>query len=80
MSVEREADSYLKARLNVVITKDNHITAYRFQRARLKLNNCLEIQPLKENETSIKKKIQVTEDEVKIEFVLPATFLYFFAI
>lgn len=80
MSVEREADSYLKARLNVVVTKDNHIIAYRFQRARLKLNNCLEIQLLKENETSIKKKIQVTEDEVKIEFVLPATFLSFFAI
>ncbi|MGM9927661.1 MAG: type VII secretion protein EssB [Bacillus sp. (in: firmicutes)] len=78
MPAERE--SYLKERLNVVITKENHIMAYHFQRARLKLNNCLEIQPLKENETSIEKKIQVTEDEVTIEFVIPPAFFSFFAI
>ncbi|MGM9925158.1 MAG: type VII secretion protein EssB [Bacillus sp. (in: firmicutes)] len=75
MPAERE--SYLKERLNVVITKESHMITYHFQRARLKLNNCLEIQPLKENETSIEKKIQVTEDEVTIEFVIPPTFFSF---
>lgn len=80
MSAERESDSYLKTRLNVVITNANHSIAYHFQRARLKLNDCLEIQPLKENETRIEKKIQVTEDEVIVEFAIPPSFRPFLAI
>ena len=75
-----ERASYLKERLNVEITKENQIISYHFQRARLKLHNPLEIQPLKEIETEIEKQIHVTEDEVIIDFTIPSSFFSFLTI
>ena len=69
--------SYLEEQLNVVITKENHVVTYNFQRARLKLTNTLEIKPLIEIEPSIEKKIEVTDDEVTIACNIPLTFSFF---
>lgn len=69
-----EQGTYLERKLDVVITKENDYT-YVFQKARLKVRNALELQPIKEMDTVLHKKISVTEDEVKIVFSPPSSFL-----
>lgn len=78
MSIEK--GSYLKELLNADISNKENTITYTFQRARLKLNNQLEIQPLLENEPAIKKTIEVTEDEVCITFSIPDKYQRFYQI
>lgn len=72
--------SYLEEQLHAAITRENRVVTYYFQRARLKLNNSLEINPLKELEPSIEKEIKVTDDEIAIACSIPPTFSFFMEI
>ena len=69
-----EKDSYIKQQLEAVITKENNTITYHFQRARLRLKNDLEIQPLKEKNIHINKQIVITDDEVNISFEIPPSY------
>lgn len=65
--------SYLEKRIEAAITKDDGY-AFVFQRARLKLQDPLELQLLHEIDGILQKEMKVTDDEVKITIKPPASF------
>ncbi|WP_158555898.1 type VII secretion protein EssB [Peribacillus glennii] len=74
--MEENKTSYLEIQLEADITKDNGY-AFIFQRARIKMQDPLELQLLREMDGTLQREIVVTDDEVKISIHPPASFSAF---
>lgn len=77
--MEENKTSYLEKQIGAEITKDDGYT-FVFQRARLKMQEELELQLVKEIDAVLQKEIEVTEDEVTLKINPPDTFSSFKAI
>lgn len=69
--------SYLEKQLDAVITKDDDAYDFVFQRAKLSMQNPLELQLIQEVDTELVKHIEVSEDEVQIKVKPPTSFFAF---
>ncbi|CAH0347674.1 type VII secretion protein EssB [Bacillus sp. CECT 9360] len=74
--MEENKTSYLEKRIEASIAKDDGYV-FVFQRARLKMQNQLELQLLQEIDSVLQKKIEVTDDEVIITINPPDSFYRF---
>lgn len=74
-----EKKTYLETQLDAVMINDQPYTVI-FQRAKLKMQDPLELEVLKEVDPCIVRDIDVSEDEVKVVIKPPSSFLTFAAI
>ncbi|MGG3925329.1 type VII secretion protein EssB [Metabacillus fastidiosus] len=76
--MEETNKTYLEQQLDAIISKEeNGDFVFVFQRARLKMQHQLEIQMLETLDKPLHRKIEETEDEVKITIQKPSSFFDF---
>jgi type VII secretion protein EssB len=68
---------YLEKKTEAAIMKDDKGHSFVFQRAKLPMQDPLELQLIHEADDALQKHIEVTEDEVKIRVNPPASFFVF---
>ncbi|MBD8588308.1 type VII secretion protein EssB [Peribacillus simplex] len=68
---------YLEKKTEAAMMKDDKGHSFVFQRAKLSMQDPLELQLIHEADDALQKHIEVTEDEVKIRVNPPASFLVF---
>jgi type VII secretion protein EssB len=69
--------SYLEKKTEATMMKDDKGHSFVFQRAKLSMQDPLELQLIHEADDALQKHIKVTEDEVKIRVNPPASFFVF---
>ncbi|MBM7694487.1 type VII secretion protein EssB [Peribacillus deserti] len=75
--MEGKKTSYLEEQTEAEITHQDGSYVFVFQRSKVKLQDQLEIYFLQEFDASLKKEMEVTEDEVMIKVAAPPEFLTF---
>ncbi|KON66632.1 hypothetical protein AKG34_25175 [Peribacillus butanolivorans] len=75
--MDENKSSYLEKRTEAVMKKDDNGYVFVFQRAKLLMQNPLELQLIHEVDDALQKHIDVTEDEVQVRVILPASFFAF---
>jgi type VII secretion protein EssB len=68
--------TYLETQIEAIMTKDTNYT-FVFQRAKLRMQDSLELQIIKEIDPYLLRDIDVSEDEVQITITPPASFITF---
>ncbi|PLR96523.1 type VII secretion protein EssB [Bacillus sp. T33-2] len=69
--------TYLEQQLEAVISKENNNFTFTFQKGKIKLDDAVELEMLKEIEPSIYKEISLTEDEVTLNIQPPLNYISF---
>ncbi|WHY57091.1 type VII secretion protein EssB [Peribacillus simplex] len=75
--MDEKKSSYLEKKTEAAMMKDDKGLSFVFQRAKLLMQDPLELQLIHEADDAIQKHIEVTEDEVKIRVNPPASFFVF---
>ncbi|MEJ9231014.1 type VII secretion protein EssB [Peribacillus butanolivorans] len=75
--MDENKSSYLEKRTEAVMKKDDNGYVFVFQRAKLLMQNPLELQLIHEVDDALQKHIEVTEDEVQVRVIPPASFFAF---
>ncbi|PLR82276.1 type VII secretion protein EssB [Bacillus sp. V33-4] len=69
--------TYLEEQLEAVMKKENHSVSLIFQREKIKLDNAVEVDMLKDIEPSVDKNIHLKEDELRLELQPPSNYITF---
>ncbi|MGE7768403.1 type VII secretion protein EssB [Peribacillus sp. NPDC096540] len=75
--MDENKSSYLEKQTEAVMKKDDNGYVFVFQRAKLLMQNPLELQLIHEVDDALQKHIEVTEDEVQVRVIPPAPFFAF---
>ncbi|MGE7763299.1 type VII secretion protein EssB [Peribacillus sp. NPDC097895] len=75
--MDEKRPSYLEKKTEAAMVKDDNGHLFVFQRAKLSMQDPLELQLIHEADAALKKHIEVTEDEVQIRVNPPASFFDF---
>ncbi|MFJ7941313.1 type VII secretion protein EssB [Peribacillus sp. NPDC096622] len=75
--MDEKKSSYLEKKTEAVMMKDDKGHSFVFQRAKLSMQDPLELQIIHEADDALQKHIEVTEDEVQIRVNPPASFFVF---
>ncbi|MBA4536975.1 type VII secretion protein EssB [Bacillus aquiflavi] len=76
--MSEKKQTYLEQQLEAVIKKENNKYTFTFQRGKIKLDDAIEMDMLKEIDPSIQKEIILTDDELNLIIQLPSNYLNFF--
>ncbi|MFC0273106.1 type VII secretion protein EssB [Metabacillus herbersteinensis] len=74
--MSEKKQSYLEQQLEAVITKEDGYT-FTFQKEKIKLDHAVEMDLVKQIDSSIQRDIILNEDELKIVVQIPASYLSF---
>ncbi|MGE7907682.1 type VII secretion protein EssB [Peribacillus sp. NPDC094092] len=75
--MDEKKSSYLEKKTEAAMMKDDKVHSFVFQRAKLSMQDPLELQLIHEADDALQKHIEVTEDEVRIRVNTPASFFVF---
>ncbi|TKH12740.1 type VII secretion protein EssB [Peribacillus simplex] len=75
--MDEKKSSYLEKKTEAAMMKDDNGHLFVFQRAKLSMQDPLELQLIHEADDALQKHIEVTEDEVQIRVNPPASFFVF---
>ncbi|MFF2460082.1 type VII secretion protein EssB [Peribacillus simplex] len=75
--MDEKKSSYLKKKTEAEMMRDDKGHSFVFQRAKLSMQDPLELQLIHEADDALQKHIEVTEDEVQIRVNPPASFFVF---
>ncbi|CAH0172060.1 ESAT-6 secretion machinery protein EssB [Peribacillus simplex] len=75
--MDEKKSSYLEKKTEAAMKKDDNGQLFVFQRAKLSMQDPLELQLIHEADDALQKNIEVTEDEVQIRVNPPASFFVF---
>ena len=75
--MDEKKSSYLEKKTEAAMKKDDNGHLFVFQRAKLPMQDPLELQLIHEADDALQKHIEVTEDEVQIRVNPPASFFVF---
>ena len=75
--MDEKKSSYLEKKTEAAMMKDDNGHLFVFQRAKLPMQDPLELQLIHEADDALQKHIEVTEDEVQIRVNPPASFFVF---
>ncbi|MBT2668064.1 type VII secretion protein EssB [Bacillus sp. ISL-4] len=75
--MDEKKSSYLEKKTEAAMMKDDKGHSFVFQRAKLSMQDPLELQLIHEADDALQKHIEVTEDEVQIRVNPPASFFVF---
>ncbi|MFJ7747615.1 type VII secretion protein EssB [Peribacillus sp. NPDC097295] len=75
--MDENKSSYLEKQIEAVMKNNDDGYSFIFQRAKLSMQNPLELQLIQEIDPVFHKNIEVSEDEVKISIIPPASFFAF---
>ncbi|MDM5215002.1 type VII secretion protein EssB [Peribacillus sp. NJ4] len=75
--MDEKKSSYLEKKTEAAIVKGDNGYSFVFQRAKLSMQDPLELQLIHEADDALQKHIEVTEDEVQIRVNPPASFFVF---
>jgi type VII secretion protein EssB len=77
IGMPEQKQPYLEHQLEAIIEKENNSRTFIFQRGKIKLNDSVELEMLKEIDPSIKKEIALTDDELNLKVEFPPAYLSF---
>ncbi|MGG4265688.1 type VII secretion protein EssB [Peribacillus simplex] len=75
--MDEKKSSYLEKKTEAAMVKADNGYLFVFQRAKLSMQDPLELQLIHEADDALQKHIEVTEDEVQIRVIPPASFFVF---
>ena len=75
--MSEKKQSYLEKQLEAVVTKEQNVVTFTFQREKIKLDHPLEMEMLKISDPSIEKEITLTEAELRLIIQPPSSYISF---